>query len=65
MSLLQNEISRHEAQRESLAQELVNVTAQLEDVNTKLTDKQSVEEKFADMERQYNALLQVDYFCSC
>ena len=64
MSLLQNEISRHEAQRESLAQELVNVTAQLEDVNTKLTDKQSVEEKFADMERQYNALLQVDYFCS-
>ncbi|XP_066974181.1 TATA element modulatory factor-like isoform X1 [Macrobrachium rosenbergii] len=56
---LQSEITRYEAQRESLAQELVSVTTQLDALQNQLQDFQALQQQYKDMEQKYNALLQM------
>lgn len=56
---LQSEVTRYEAQRESLAQELITVTSQIESLQVQLQDHQVLQEQYADMEQKYNALLQM------
>ena len=56
---LQSEMTRYEAQRESLAQELVSVSSQVDALQTQLQDFQALQQQYKDMEQKYNALLQV------
>ncbi|KAK7081030.1 TATA element modulatory factor 1 [Halocaridina rubra] len=56
---LHSEIARYESQRESLAQELVTVTTQLDALQLQLQDHQDLQQQYKDMEQKYNALLQM------
>ncbi|XP_042241665.1 TATA element modulatory factor-like isoform X2 [Homarus americanus] len=56
---LQSEVTRYEAQRESLAQELVSVTSQMEILQIQLQNHQILQDQYSDMEQKYNALLQM------
>nr|XP_045617076.1 TATA element modulatory factor-like isoform X3 [Procambarus clarkii] len=56
---LQSEVTRYEAQRETLAQELVSVTNQIEAFQVQLESYQTLQDQYADMEQKYNALLQM------
>ncbi|XP_050724673.1 TATA element modulatory factor-like isoform X3 [Eriocheir sinensis] len=56
---LHSEITRHETQRESLAQELVSITSQVEELQGQVRDYQALKDQYADMEQKYNALLQM------
>lgn len=56
---LHSEVTRYEAQRESLAQELVSMTRQIETLQTKVQDFERLKAQYTDMEQKYNALLQV------
>ncbi|XP_047503020.1 TATA element modulatory factor-like isoform X6 [Penaeus chinensis] len=56
---LHSEVTRYEAQRESLAQELVSMTRQIETLQTKVQDFERLKAQYTDMEQKYNALLQM------
>ncbi|XP_068218725.1 TATA element modulatory factor-like isoform X3 [Palaemon carinicauda] len=56
---LQSEATRYEVQRESLAQELVSVTTQLDGLQNQLLEFQALQQQYKDMEQKYNALLQM------
>ncbi|KAK3875579.1 hypothetical protein Pcinc_019571 [Petrolisthes cinctipes] len=56
---LHSEVSRYDTQRESLAQELVAVTAQLEEQRALAGQLDHLKERYTEMEQRYNALLQM------
>ncbi|XP_053648328.2 TATA element modulatory factor isoform X2 [Cherax quadricarinatus] len=56
---LQSEVTRYETQRETLAQELVTVTSQIDALQTQVQNHQALQNQYADMEQKYNALLQM------
>lgn len=60
---MHSEITRYETQRESLAQELVLITSQVENLQSQVQDYQSLKDQYTDMEQKYNALLQVCITC--
>lgn len=61
---LHAEVSRYDAQRESLAQELVTVTAQLEEQRALAGQLDELKDRYTEMEQRYNALLQVCVGCA-
>ncbi|XP_076041410.1 uncharacterized protein LOC143025513 isoform X2 [Oratosquilla oratoria] len=56
---LQSEIVRYEAQRSSLAHELLGTASEVEELKMKLEHHSNLKQQYIDLEKKYNALLQM------
>ena len=58
---LQAELSRNEAQKDTLAKELVEVSRTVDELNRKISFYEEKESNYSDMSKKYDALLQVSF----
>ncbi|KAF2345326.1 TATA element modulatory factor 1 TATA binding [Trinorchestia longiramus] len=59
VQLLQSEVLRHEAQRESLASELLQLTEQVLQLQQQQEEHLQLKQQHQDIAQKYNALLQM------